>query len=109
MPTLTIWLTSLCVIAYSIGFYIRNSVLYKIKANDIQTYKQILGDHPESGIESGWESPSDMSAHCGLHKYISSHGINYLSRPAWITYRISVWFTVISFVVVCPIAISTLI
>lgn len=76
------------------------SILTKIKINDIQAYKEILGDRTTGWIESGWHGPSDLYIHRRLHKYICSHGKERISATAWTIYRTSVWATNILFVVV---------
>ena len=95
-------LISLCGIAYSIGYYMRLSALSKMKAADTQIYKQILADHADSWIEKGWTGPSHMAIHCRLHKHLVRNGANYFSKYGWISYRILVWATIISFLVIVP-------
>jgi len=104
-----IGLILLCGITYSIGYYMRISVLSKMRTNDIQTYKQILGDHTESWIERGWQGPSDIAIHWRLHKYIGSHGKSYFSRTSWIAYRVSVWAAVVLFFVLLPVVLIKII
>lgn len=89
-------------ISYAYGNFVRSVVITKIKNQNTPLYKSMLGERSISWIERGWYDVQDMPIHWRLHKYVYAEGYNFLGKGMWFFYRVSVWFTLLAFVLFWP-------